>query len=82
MPYDFSGPKMLTAMLHLTYQDGSEEWIYSDETWRVGGDPLVFASIFDGARYDASVLPLSDPRPVDPVDGPGGRDAPHAASAR
>lgn len=72
VPYDFSGPKMLTAMLKLTYEDGAVEWLCSDDRWIVGGDPLVEASIFDGARYDASVSPLSDARPADVVDGPGG----------
>lgn len=71
-PFAFFGPKMMTAMLRLDYADGATEWIYSDEAWRVGEGPMVTASIFDGAVYDASKAPFDSMAAADIVEGPGG----------
>lgn len=71
LPYDFTGPKALTAMLRLTYADGEVEWIYSDDTWRVGEGPLVSASLFDGVHYDAAKS-VAFGQAAELVEGPKG----------
>ena len=50
---EFMGQPCLTAMLRLTYQDGREELIVTDETWQCGHGGYQFASVFDGTVYDA-----------------------------
>jgi alpha-L-rhamnosidase len=50
---DFSGPKQLSAMLRLTFEDGEERWLLTDEAWQAGRGAQVFASVFDGSAWDA-----------------------------
>jgi alpha-L-rhamnosidase len=50
---DFSGPKQLTAMLRMTFMDGEERWILTDENWQAGRGTQTFASVFDGSSWDA-----------------------------
>ena len=37
----------------LQYEDGTEEWICSDESWRGSKGPVLFSEIYDGEVYDA-----------------------------
>jgi len=46
----------LIAEVYLTYEDGTEEIIATDETWQVRRNPIVFDSIYDGEKIDASFL--------------------------
>lgn len=78
---DFSGPKQLTAMLRLTFEDGEERWILTDEGWQAGRGAQVFASVFDGSAWDARKshsgwnLPGFDGEgfsPARPLPAPGG----------
>lgn len=44
----------IIALIHISYQDGSEETIKTDDTWEVGESELLFSSLYDGSIYDAS----------------------------
>ena len=48
-------PCSLIALLILRYTDGSEERIATDESWEVGGSPILFSEIYDGETCDARV---------------------------
>lgn len=41
------------GQLILRYEDGAEEWICSDESWRGSKGPVLFSEIYDGEVYDA-----------------------------
>ena len=82
----FSGPVGLTAMLRLRYADGEEVWVCTDESWQAGWGAWTFASVFDGAEYDAREarpgwdLPgfQGDFVPARRIEGPGGEMTPMA----
>jgi alpha-L-rhamnosidase len=39
--------------MHVEYQDGSEELIVTDPTWKVSTGPILRSDIYDGEDYDA-----------------------------
>lgn len=41
--------------LHVTYEDGEKELFCTDESWMGTDSPVVFAEIYDGEIYDASL---------------------------
>lgn len=43
------------GQLLIRYQDGTEEVIATDSSWRCFRSPVVFAEIYDGESYDASL---------------------------
>jgi len=43
----------LLLQLHVTYSDGSEEIIASDESWRAATGPIRAADLYNGEVYDA-----------------------------
>jgi alpha-L-rhamnosidase len=44
----------LLCQLHITYSDGSEDMVITDNTWKSTNDgPIVMNSIYDGETYDA-----------------------------
>lgn len=47
------GPPTLYLQLELQYQDGSQETIYSDSSWKYAKSPIVFNTLFGGEDYDA-----------------------------
>lgn len=47
-------PCGLWGELHLTYEDGNQEVLASDETWEYGESAVRFSEIYDGERYDAA----------------------------
>ena len=47
------GPETLNLKLHLRYEDGSEEVVASDKTWRYDLSPITFNTIYGGEDYDA-----------------------------
>lgn len=50
------GDQMGFAMqIHIRYEDGSEEDILTDETWKGCDSPIVFSEIYHGEIYDASL---------------------------
>jgi hypothetical protein len=76
----FGAPKMI-AELRLRYEDGSEEVIGSDASWKVAKGPIVFSSTYGGEDYDARRAQQGWESPgfddaawtaATVVDGPGG----------
>lgn len=49
-------PAGLLVQLDLTYEDGSEETIISDDTWMCKESSVRFSEIYDGEIYDASFV--------------------------
>jgi len=49
----FGYPKMI-CRLALQYQDGSEENIITDQSWKAAPGPVIFSSIYGGEDYDAN----------------------------
>ena len=51
-PIEFYGDSVLWAYLHITFEDGSTQDIFTDETWLCALDPRT-SSIFNGETFDA-----------------------------
>ncbi|MDT0677565.1 glycoside hydrolase family 78 protein [Autumnicola musiva] len=47
------GPPTLFLQLRLTYEDGSEEIIKTDDSWKYTKSPITFNTLFGGEDYDA-----------------------------
>ena len=43
----------LLAQLEILYEDGSNERIVTDETWRAAAGPILMSGIYEGETYDA-----------------------------
>lgn len=43
----------LIAQLEITYEDGSKEWILSDQSWKSSQGPILQSEIYHGELYDA-----------------------------
>ena len=52
-PLHFQGSPQLSAILHITYEDGSSEKIVTDSAWQCGSGPVTDNDLFDGETYDA-----------------------------
>ncbi len=52
----FGLPKLKMKVVN-TYQDGTQEVIVSDASWKVARSPITFSSMYGGEDYDASLLP-------------------------
>jgi hypothetical protein len=52
------GPPKFIARLHLYYQDGTSDVIYSDTQWRTIHGPITFSSVYGGEDYDARLEPM------------------------
>jgi len=48
----YGSPRFL-CQVHLTYEDGSEEIIVSDETWKAAESPILMNMVYYGEVYDA-----------------------------
>ncbi len=48
----YGSPRFL-CQLHITYKDGSEEVIVSDETWKASRSPILMNMVYYGEHYDA-----------------------------
>jgi len=48
----YGSPRFL-IQLYLTYSDGSEEVIISDQSWKAAKGPVTMDLIYDGEHYDA-----------------------------
>jgi alpha-L-rhamnosidase len=49
-------PPALRAQLRIEYEDGSVDWILTDEKWKADISPILSAEIYDGETYDARKL--------------------------
>jgi alpha-L-rhamnosidase len=47
------GQPVLIAQLRLTYEDGSVDWILTDESWKTGMGPILRNNVYLGEVYDA-----------------------------
>lgn len=47
------GPQKAIAQIRIEYNDGSVEFIGTDESWRTAPGPITFTSIYGGEGYDA-----------------------------
>ena len=43
----------LLAQLHVTYEDGTEDVISTDATWKAAASPILSSEIYHGETYDA-----------------------------
>ncbi len=50
----FGAPKMRLCLV-LRYEDGTEETIVSDASWKATDSPITFSSIYGGEDYDATL---------------------------
>ncbi len=48
----YGSPRFL-GQIHLTYTDGTEQVISSDQSWRAAKSPVTMDLIYDGENYDA-----------------------------
>jgi len=62
----------LIAELRLTYADGTEDVIGTDDTWQVTRSALTFSNIYDGEHRD-DTLPPVEAVPARLTDAPKGR---------
>ncbi|HQH25072.1 MAG TPA: family 78 glycoside hydrolase catalytic domain [Bacteroidales bacterium] len=47
------GTPRFIMQLHISYDDGSEETVISDETWKCSESPILMDMVFYGEHYDA-----------------------------
>ncbi|TMR11521.1 alpha-L-rhamnosidase [Nonomuraea turkmeniaca] len=47
----------LIAQLEITYADGTTDTVVTDGAWRCASGPVTAASLYDGERHDARLLP-------------------------
>jgi alpha-L-rhamnosidase len=47
------GPQRACGQIELEYEDGSREYIGTDESWRVAPGPITYNDIYGGEDYDA-----------------------------
>ncbi|MCM3630234.1 glycoside hydrolase family 78 protein [Paenibacillus glycanilyticus] len=48
----YGAPKLIVQIV-LTYEDGTVDYIRSDESWKCSSGPIVFNNVFYGEIYDA-----------------------------
>ncbi len=61
----------LIADIVLTYTDGTEEVIGTDETWEVTRSNITFSNIYDGEQMD-DTLPAAEPEAAHVTEAPKG----------
>ncbi|MEZ0536397.1 family 78 glycoside hydrolase catalytic domain [Caldicellulosiruptoraceae bacterium PP1] len=53
---NFYGDRLaLLFQMHIEYQDGTEDIITSDNTWKYSFGPILLSEIYHGERYDANL---------------------------
>ncbi len=79
------GQPILIAQIKLEYEDGSVNWINTDESWKTAAGPILRNNVYLGEVYDARLEKdgWSDPgfnnagwEPAMITDGPGGKLVP------
>jgi alpha-L-rhamnosidase len=51
--YLYIGRPCFMAQLKLSFADGTEEWVVTDETWKTAGGPILRNNVYLGEHYDA-----------------------------
>lgn len=76
------GPQQAIAQICLEYDDGSVEFVGTDDSWQAAAGPITFTSIYGGEGYDARLVQpgwnqpgfdASKWQPAMTLDGPGGK---------
>jgi alpha-L-rhamnosidase len=47
------GTPRFIAQMHITYTDGSEEVVVTDESWKASKSPILMDMVYYGEHYDA-----------------------------
>jgi len=50
----WGSPKAI-VQIYITYKNGSEEMVISDQTWKTSPGPVISSCIYDGEVYDATL---------------------------
>jgi alpha-L-rhamnosidase len=48
----YGTPRFL-CQVHLTYKDGTEQWVISDDSWKAAKSPILMDMVYWGEVYDA-----------------------------
>ena len=76
------GPQQAIAQIRLEYDDGSVEFVGTDDSWQTAAGPITFTSIYGGEGYDARLVQADWDQPgfdatkwhsATTLDGPGGQ---------
>jgi alpha-L-rhamnosidase len=51
--YFFKPPDRFAAQLEISYTDGSQDTVITDESWRAAPSPIIESQIYGGETYDA-----------------------------
>jgi len=51
--FKYGDRRAALVQLHIRYEDGSEEMVASDASWRAATGPVTYSTIYDGETYDA-----------------------------
>ena len=54
----FEGKTQLNAVIYIRYADGSEEKVFTDESWDVAYSQITETNIFDGETYNSEICEL------------------------
>ena len=73
------GPPQMICMLEINYDDGTQQTIKSDNTWKWCLSPITFNSIYGGESYDATLEDNPSWHKVEIVEGPQGQLRPQTA---
>ncbi len=49
----YGDKQALFLQLHIAYEDGTEQIVLSDGSWRTAGSPILMSEIYHGETYDA-----------------------------
>lgn len=82
-PYGFRwlGPKQAVMLIEVTFTDGTQQTVTTDDTWKWSPSPITSNDIYNGESYDARLdqtgwdqpgFDDSSWRPVQTVAAPGG----------
>ncbi|WP_035154864.1 alpha-L-rhamnosidase [Cohnella thermotolerans] len=45
--------RAILLQLHVQYEDGSEQWIATDSSWKCSTGPILWSELYNGEKYDA-----------------------------
>lgn len=51
--YRYGDRRAALLQLYVRYEDGSEEWMRTDSSWKAETGPILYSNIYNGERYDA-----------------------------
>ncbi len=60
----YGNTQKLLCELHITYKDGSEDVVCSDDTWNVRRSNIIFSNMYDGEIVDDTLLAMDEEKAV------------------